>query len=97
MHGTYTVEGILSSLGFHDPMNAARQHARMILLGKLARYQATIQQFEAKWNCTLEVMAQHYNTPGQEDFAADDDYLEWQWYSDAVKTINEQIESLKKG
>ena len=47
---TYTTEDILASLGYPDPLVAARQQARMILLGRLARYQAGIGQMEAKWH-----------------------------------------------
>jgi len=50
---SYTTESILATLGYPDPLIAARQHARMILLGRLARYQAAIHQLEVKWGCTL--------------------------------------------
>ena len=51
---SYTTESILASLGYPDPLVAARQHARMILLGRLARYQAAVRELEAKWGYTLE-------------------------------------------
>ncbi len=34
---SYTTEAILASLGYPDPLVAARRHARMILLGRQAR------------------------------------------------------------
>jgi hypothetical protein len=88
---SYTTESILASLGYPDPLVAARQHARMILLGRLARYQAAIRELEAKWGCTLEDLHSRYTTQGSEDFEADDDYLQWQWYADAIETINAQL------
>jgi hypothetical protein len=91
---SYTTESILASLGYSDPLAAARQHARMILLGRLARYQAAIRQLEAKWGCTLEELRARYTVHGSEDFAADDDYLQWQWYADAVETVNAQLAAL---
>ncbi len=91
---TYTTERILASLGYPDPLDAARQHARMILLGRQARYQAIIRQLEAKWGCTLEALRSRYYQLGQEDFAADDDYLQWQWYVDASAQIEEQLAAL---
>ena len=87
---SYTTESILASLGYPDPLVAARQHARMILLGRLARYQAAIQELEVKWGCTLEDLRARYTAQGSEDFEADDDYLQWQWYADAVEIINAQ-------
>jgi len=88
---SYTLEGILSSLGYADILTAASQQARMVLLGRLARYQAVVKQFEGKWHCTLQEMKNHYESINREDFEIDDDYLEWQWYIDAVKLIEGQI------
>jgi hypothetical protein len=65
---SYTVKGILASLGYSDPLVAARQHARMILLGRLARYQAAVHQLEAKWGCSLEELRTRYTVFGDEDF-----------------------------
>jgi len=93
---SYTTESILASLGYPDPLVAARQHARMILLGRLARYQAAIQQLEAKWGCTLEELHARYTAQGSEDFEADDDYLQWQWYADAVETVSAQLAALSE-
>ena len=93
---SYTTEGILASLGYPDPLVAARQHARMILLGRLARYQAAIRQLEVKWGCTLEELRARYIAHGSEDFEADDDYLQWQWYADAVETVNAQLAALSE-
>jgi len=91
---TYTTEGILASLGYSDPLDAARQQARMVLLGRLARYQAILHQFEVKRGCTLEELRQDYQVVGNEDFSADNDYLEWQWYADAAQTTQTQLEAI---
>jgi len=88
---SYTTESILATLGYSDPLVAARQHARMILLGRLARYQAVIRQLGVKWGCTLEDLRARYIAQGSEDFEADDDYLQWQWYADAMEAINAQL------
>ena len=88
---TYTTEKIFTALGYPDPMVAARQQARMILLGRRSRYQAEIQKIKGKWDCTLEEMRQHYTVRGSEDFDADDDYMQWQWHADAVKAIDDQL------
>jgi hypothetical protein len=93
---SYTTESVLAALGYPDPLVAARQYARMILLGRLARYQAVIRQLEAKWGCTLEDLHARYTAQGSEDFEADDDYLQWQWYADAVETINAQLAAISE-
>lgn len=91
---SYTTESVLTALGYPDPLVAARQQARMILLGRLARYQAASQQLEAKWGCTLEELRARYTAQGSEDFAADDDYLQWQWYADAIETVKAQLAAI---
>lgn len=90
----YTTEAILATLGYSDPLAAARQQARMILLGRLTRFQAGVQQLERTWGCSLETMRARYEQPGQEDSDADDAYLEWQWYADVVETIQAQLAAL---
>jgi hypothetical protein len=92
---TYTAESILESLGYPDPMTAARQQARMILLGRLAHYQTAVRQLEKKWGVALEQMRQKYEQEGKEDFETDDDYLQWQWCADAIQTIQAQLDALQ--
>ena len=91
---SYTTQSVLAALGYADPMDAARQQARMILLGRLSRYEAAIQQLQNKWGKTLAEMRARYTFRSDEDFAADDDYMEWQWYSDAIDTIKAQLEAI---
>jgi hypothetical protein len=91
-----TAEEVLASLGYADPMDAARQQARMILLGRLARYQALVRQMEAKWRCSLAEMRRQYDAQGRESFEADDDYLQWQWSSDALKSVKTQLATLSR-
>ncbi|MGQ9556070.1 MAG: hypothetical protein ACUVWR_18360 [Anaerolineae bacterium] len=88
---SYTTEEILASLGYPSPLAAARQQARMVLLGRLARYQAAIRLLEARWNRPLEEMRALYTAEGNEDSASDDDYLQWQWYQDAIEAVEEQL------
>ena len=91
----YTVDSILKSLGYTDPIVAARQQARMILLGRLARYQAAVQALQSKWGVSLTQMRAKYEAVGTEDFAADDDFMQWQWYEDSIMAIKSQLEVLK--
>lgn len=93
---SYTVEGVLSTLGYPDPMMAARQQARIMLLGRLARYEAAIRQIENRQGNTLAELRERYTTHGSEDYASDDDYLEWQWYVDAIKATKAQLAAVSE-
>lgn len=91
---SFSTEGILVTLGYPDPLAAARQQARVMLLGRLARFQAAVQQYELTWDCTLENMQQKYQMVGQEDSEVDDAYLDWQWYADALDTVQAQLAAI---
>lgn len=93
---THTTESVLAGLGYSDPLEAARQHARMILLGRLAHYQTLIAQFESRWGCSLEEMRRKYQLAGEENFASDDAYLDWQCYVDLANSIQQQLDVLHK-
>ena len=66
----------------------------MILLGRLAHYEAVVGQIEARQGCTLLELRTRYSTQGSEVFAADDDYFEWQWHADAIETVRAQLAAL---
>jgi hypothetical protein len=93
---SYTTESVLTSLGYPDPMAAARQQALMILLGRKAHYQASIQQIQARWDCSLEELRTRYEEHHVEDFEVDDDYLQWQWYKDAIEIVEAQLAAISK-
>lgn len=93
----HTVNSILKSLGYPDPIIAARQQGQMILLGRLAHYQAARQQLESKWGLTLTQMQQQYQQEGHEEFEVDDDYVQWQWYAEAIANIESQLQVLTTG
>lgn len=88
---TNSAQDVFTALGYPDPLDAARQQARMILLGRLARYESRIKQIEARRG-SLENLRTQYLAQGREDFAADDAYLQWQWYEDAIEIVKAQLE-----
>ncbi len=92
--GSQTVGTILESLGYADPMDAARQQGRMILLGRIAHYQAAIQQFQQQRGVPFEEMQARYEAQGVEDFDEDDLYLEWHWFRDALERAEAQLAAL---
>ncbi|MCO6450545.1 MAG: hypothetical protein J5I90_07115 [Caldilineales bacterium] len=91
---SYRPEQIISEIGYADPMDAAKEQARMVLLGRLARYEAEIARLANSWGMSFEEMAAGYQAANVEDFAADDAYLEWQWLRDAEATIRGQLAAL---
>ncbi len=91
---SYTTEEILTSLGYPDPLMAARQQARMILLGRRAHYQAVVAELKSHCRYTIEEMRARYLAPNIEESSTDDDYVELQWYLDALETVDAQLAAL---
>ncbi|MFO7540409.1 MAG: hypothetical protein R6X32_20410 [Chloroflexota bacterium] len=75
-------------------MDAARQQARMILLGRLAHYRSAAQQIERKWNRSFTEMRQQYEALGQENIELDDDFVTWEWYSRAIVQVESQLSAI---
>ncbi len=61
------------------------------MLGRKIKYRAEIEQLESQWG-TLFHLEQQYHQIGVENFAADDAYVQWKWYTDATTLINSQLE-----
>ncbi len=78
------------------PTTRIQRELRRIPPYDRARYQAAIQQLETRRGCTLEELRARYTAQGSEDFAADDDYLQWQWYADAVETVKAQLAAISE-
>ena len=86
-----TVQDVLTSLGFADPLVAARQQAQMILLGRLASYEAEVRQMEQKWGVPFEEIERRYNKVGYENPEVDDDYLTWRWFAEAAESVRSKL------
>lgn len=65
------------------------------VLKKQSRYQAECALFEQKYNCTLEQFRQQLSVREQEDFAAEDDLLDWEYASVTLEWWNRRLESLR--
>jgi hypothetical protein len=82
---------VLTSLGYADPMDAARQQARMMLSGRLAHYRNAVQQLEQKQGLAPGEMQRRYEAAGEENSELDDDYVAWQWYTNAIAQVEAQL------
>jgi gluconate kinase len=93
---SYTAESVLTSLGYEDALTAARQQVQMLLLGRKAHYEASIQQIQARWEHPMEELRSQYEALNVESFEADDDYLQWRWYQDALETVEAQLQAVRE-
>lgn len=50
-----------------------------------------MQHLASLWPGSIEDLQHAYLRQGQEDFVADDTYLEWKWYADAAEAVKAQL------
>ena len=80
-HQVYeTIRAVALDAGTKDEIDFLRQSAYWVILGKLAKYEAEMRQFESKYACTFEEFENRLHSQDDtEDFEAEDDYLDWRY------------------
>ncbi|MBC8434272.1 MAG: hypothetical protein H8D96_20375 [Desulfobacterales bacterium] len=73
-----------------------REHLILTGLAKLSRYEAECALFEKKYGEALESFKERLNQKHQEeDFALEDDLMDWEFADAALKWWRSQIEELR--
>jgi hypothetical protein len=89
------IQSILSELGFKTVEEAARKRARLIILGKMSKYQAEYNSFKQKYNCEYDEFEKGLSEiNGKEDFDIEDDFMECQFATKLLKKYTKQEELL---
>ncbi|MBW1700442.1 MAG: hypothetical protein JRK26_27125 [Deltaproteobacteria bacterium] len=74
-----------------------REHLILTGLAKLSRYEAECSLFEKKYGESLESFKEHISQKRQEeDFAQEDDLMDWEYADSALKWWQSQLEDLQR-
>ncbi len=84
------VEDVFRSFGISDMSAILENEAIMLLLTKEFRYRAEYNQFKKKYNSEFEDFKTQVEISGKEDFAVEDDLMDWEFASNALKMIEEK-------
>ena len=84
------VEDVFRSFGISDVNAILENEAIMMLSTKESRYKAEYNQFKKKYNSEFEDFKTKVETSGKEDFAVEEDLMDWEFATDALKMIEEK-------
>ena len=74
-----------------------REHLILTGLAKLSRYEAECGYFEKKYGESLKSFEERINRKSQEeDFAQEDDLMDWEYADAALKWWRSQLEELRR-
>ncbi len=73
-----------------------REHMILQAFSKLSRYQAECRLFEKKYGASFDKVRQNQQHEGAEDFALEDDLLDWEYAQAALHWWQERLHSTIK-
>jgi len=89
-----TVAEILTQVGEREEF-VLREHATLLALSKISRYEAECNMFRAKYSENFEsFQARIERMQNEEDFEADDDLMEWQFANRALILWQERVREI---
>lgn len=90
-----TIDEILIKTG-QTKDSVLREHIVMTGLAKLSRYEAQCAYFESKYKETLETFQKHMRQEEKEDFAKEDDLMDWEYADAAFQWWKAQLKDIKR-
>ena len=89
-----TVAEILSKAG-ESETEALQEHAMLLCMSKISRFEAECGQFQAKYGKPFETFRnQLHNVREEEDFEVEDDLMDWEYAHSALAWWRERIEEV---
>lgn len=90
-----TVAEILKQAGEQEAQ-ALREHVTLLALAKISRYEAECALFEAKYAESFSAFQQRIQAmKNEEDFAADDDLMDWEFAQRALLGWQEKLDAIR--
>ena len=90
-----TIAEILSKAG-ETEADALREHALLLSLSKVSRYEAECGRFRAKYGESLASLRERVGKMEEdEDFQVDDDLADWEYADTALTWWHSRVEGLR--
>jgi hypothetical protein len=91
-----TSEAILSQFGYKDLKSFVKRHASLLLLARIEKYESEVKQFEERYRTNFEALRNKIEqVEGHEDFAMEDDLLDWRFAVEALDRLRKQKQELE--
>jgi hypothetical protein len=92
-----TMTQVLSAGGFTTPEEAAWEVSLTVALAKISQYERECARFQHKYNEPLQSLKERVeNTIGEEDFALEDDLVDWEFAEQALALWKGRAEVLRR-
>jgi hypothetical protein len=88
------VNNVFRGFGISDMEAILENEAILLLLAKESKYQAEYNQFKAKYNSEFKQFREKVDASGKEDFKIEDDLMDWEFATNALKTIQQKKKAL---
>ncbi len=88
------VTDVFRGLGINDMEALLENEAIMLLLAKESKYRAEYSRFKAKYHSEFEPFRKKIEASGKEDFAIEDDLMDWEFAANALETIQQKKKAL---
>ena len=86
----------ISNFGFNDVNEFAIQYLKMLILSKIEEYKSAVQFYERKYQMNFYDFQKNYlNSENYEDFAKEDDALDWEFNIECLHNYIKDLEELE--
>ena len=90
-------EAIVTQFGFKDLKSFIKNQALLMLMGRIEKYEAEIKSFEKKYNMPYDIFKDEIEkSTGEEDFAKEEDYLDWRFAKETSDRLLKQKRELER-
>lgn len=90
------IEGIVTQLGFKDLKSFIKNQALLMLMAKIEKFEAEKKYFESKYHQPFsEFKGEMEKSDATENFAKEDDYLDWRFATEAIDKLKKQKQELE--
>jgi len=84
-------EDIMSQLGFKNLKSFVKSHVILMMMGKIEKYETENRYFEKKYSLKFhEFREKMEDSENIEDFLKEDDYLDWRFAIENIKSLKKQ-------
>jgi hypothetical protein len=88
-------EAIIALFGFKDLKSFVKNQALLMLMGKIEKYVAENNHFEAKYAMSFQLFQDKIKSLKNEEVFEEDDYLAWRFAKEAADRLIRQKQELE--
>ena len=89
-------ESVITQFGFNDLKSFVKNHALLMMMAKIEKYEAEDRRFEIKYGMHFESFREKIEMlKNQEVFEEEEDYLDWRFSKETLERLKRQKQELE--